>query len=84
VVFLDDVTDAWFEIRDVFNAIAGDSRAGYTALGHDGRIGALQRDQNANPAARTPATCPIPRGRAATRHLCDVLGASSKPCRCLL
>lgn len=43
LVFLDDVTDSWHEIRDVFNAVAGDESTGYRALGHDGRIGVLQR-----------------------------------------
>ena len=43
LVFLDDVTDSWHEIRDVFNAVAGGASTGYSALGHDGRIGVLQR-----------------------------------------
>lgn len=42
VVFLDAVTDAWVEIRDIFNS-AADGQSGFTAIGHDGRIGALQR-----------------------------------------
>ena len=37
IVFLDDVTDAWPEIRDVF----GSARS-YRRIGHDGRIGALR------------------------------------------
>jgi hypothetical protein len=43
LVFLDDVTDAWHEIRDVFNSVSGDTSTGFTAVGHDGRIGVLQR-----------------------------------------
>jgi hypothetical protein len=37
VVFLDDATDEWPEIRDVFAGARG-----YARVGHDGRIGALR------------------------------------------
>jgi hypothetical protein len=42
VVFLDDVTDAWHEVQDVFNKISSDTGSGFVAVGHDGRVGALQ------------------------------------------
>ena len=42
IVFLDDVTDAWNEIRDVFNQLAADTGSGFVAVGHDGRVGALR------------------------------------------
>lgn len=42
VVFLDDVTDAWQEVQDVFNKISSDTGSGFVAIGHDGRVGALQ------------------------------------------
>jgi hypothetical protein len=42
VVFLDDVTDAWHEIRDAFNEVSTESGSGFVALGHDGRVGALR------------------------------------------
>ena len=42
LVFLDDVTDAWHKIRDVFRGASGDPASGFTRVGHDGRVGVLR------------------------------------------